>query len=708
MVALAWAAALFGSVWQQSGGHFMLPLDDAYIHLQYAKMAAKAQPLAYTTGAAPSGGATSPLWVLSLVPAFLIGLLGVKGALAAFLLGVPLFAAGAFLCHRLTTALTGHSGLGYLALALFALNGHAAWAFFSGMETGLFTVLLLGVFAGQAAWFGEERRGGLVFSIACAALLPLARPEGAGIVLLLILLSLFRRRGPTPLSPLGYLPGLALFAIWIVLLGLATGTWKPSGAATKGLFSDPETTPWIALRLVGQNLAAIATDFFANRIPDPAYTAFKGNPVMPYVALGLGFLAVFGGGSAIITDWRTRRPSLPSLMAILWLAGLLSVTASRYPFIHHQRYLVPWSVLAIPLAMLGIRRISALFGQNDGPAAGALGLLLAATALPAVPWWAAEFGRNGRDLFHQHRVLSFALEGLPRDQILAVSDTGILIYYSDLPHADVIGLTSSEFTPVAALGEGAILERLSSLPQQPTRMATYDEWWSEGFPLGDVLTAAAIADNSITSGAVLTLRLLPAYSPADAPSTPGLRVNWELDHLDPASEAVADYRYDLDPQDRRYDVWPSPNRPARTYLVDDDGSTVTLPVAVSEGARWVRSEEFRIPATAIVGLSSPTLHLRIARDAEDIEPGRISSRTLVLSYLSENRQGRAWQDLPLSLQGDGWLGAAVPLSSLGFERGQTGGEGSGGPLRIRLRSADPRFPGWYGARYWIEGPAAAP
>src|SRR5690606_22729994 len=113
------------------------------------------------------------------------------------------------------------------------------------------------------------------------------------------------------------------------------------------------------------SMSAIVTQFYDNQIPDPAYAAFKGTNTMPFMPPFLGVMALLGGGWALLSEWRGRRIGAASFLFVVWLGGLASVAASRIPFIHNLRYLVPWTMLAIPLAVLGIRRLSALFKSHE-------------------------------------------------------------------------------------------------------------------------------------------------------------------------------------------------------------------------------------------------------------------------------------------------------------------------------------------------------
>src|SRR5215471_17907168 len=63
------------------------PLDDTYIHFQYARSIAELHPFRYTEGAAPTPGATSLLWPLLLAPFYALGLHGERLLFIAWTLG---------------------------------------------------------------------------------------------------------------------------------------------------------------------------------------------------------------------------------------------------------------------------------------------------------------------------------------------------------------------------------------------------------------------------------------------------------------------------------------------------------------------------------------------------------------------------------------------------------------------------------------------
>src|SRR5688572_7571908 len=124
-------------------GEYVMPLDDVYIHFQYARQLAVGQPYVYNPGLPPTSGATSFLYPYMLAVGVLLGFGGLNLGIWVMALGAVALAASAWLVYRLSRL---HSPLwvSVLMAAAFALSGPISWHSMSGMETGyaiLFTLL---------------------------------------------------------------------------------------------------------------------------------------------------------------------------------------------------------------------------------------------------------------------------------------------------------------------------------------------------------------------------------------------------------------------------------------------------------------------------------------------------------------------------------------------------------------------------------------
>jgi len=704
-LAAAGTILLFAVSWFTAGGHFMLPLDDSYIHLQYARQLAQDSPLVYTEGMAPSGGMTSPFYVLLLTPMHFFGIEGAKGAFAAFLFGGALWMLAAIWTFQLVKKLASRAA-GILAALLLMANGHIMWNFLSGMETGLFAVLLLGAALGTHCWLRDEQPHGRNMALACFAILPLVRPEGL-VVLLAALAIVIWRKGQEPrLNSLPLLLCLLPFLSWLGILQLATGDWRPAGLTVKGLSSYPLLSLAEKFQLAAGTLDAIATRFYANMIPDPAYAAFKGTTTMPYIAPFLGFPALFGAGWVMANQWRKGRPAGGVLLALLWVLGLATLAASRLPFIHHQRYLAPYTVMAIALAAVGLWRIAQLFQQHEGTALGAVGAGFLLVSVPSLFFWTAEYGRNSRDIYHLLRRTTFLLQ--QSQQPAAISDAGVLAYYTDRPLYDLIGLGSCEFTRPAAIGEGAILEALSGLPQnrRPETLVSYPSWWSAEFPLGERQWGVSIPETSITSGTDLSSFPI-LWDQIDLgerpPIAPGVGLMFSLDVADLASEQAADYDFDIGIYDADHRAWPQPlapvarfTRPA-TRALDTASSPTRMRFLVHEGlavdgGRTVRGERFqfapeRFPTGVLV------LHVRYSTPpvAEHLKP---AAQGLAITIISNSTGYAVRRHLELAPVEPG--GARTAHLDLTGDFDEAGGESW-------TIWAEPLPPGaaWSSYHYWI-------
>lgn len=180
VVTLLCARSFYRSMWYQTGGAWSAPLDDVFIHLDFARQTARGAFLEWAPGNGYSSGATSPLYALVLAAGYRLGARG----------GALLVVAALLAMAACWTALLGYRR-GYVALGrgtaallglpfLFYAVGAADWAFWSGMEVALFVGLHGVVFA---AWCRHAARGRAPssravwgFGVSCI-LLVATRPE---------------------------------------------------------------------------------------------------------------------------------------------------------------------------------------------------------------------------------------------------------------------------------------------------------------------------------------------------------------------------------------------------------------------------------------------------------------------------------------------------------------------------------------------------
>ena len=115
------------------------PLDDAWIHLQFAKNIASGQGFSYNPGI-PVAGSTAPLWTLVLA---LPARLGFDPVAAAKAIGIALTIAAALVAGRLTEWLTTSRAAGVFTALALALAPRMIWGALSGMEVSLYSFLAI-------------------------------------------------------------------------------------------------------------------------------------------------------------------------------------------------------------------------------------------------------------------------------------------------------------------------------------------------------------------------------------------------------------------------------------------------------------------------------------------------------------------------------------------------------------------------------------
>jgi hypothetical protein len=486
------------------------PIDDSWIHLQFARNLHAGAGLSYG-GDRLVAASTSPLWT-----ALLSALYALPGAVELWtkLLGVALHAVSVVLTFRLGRQLGLAPSRSALAAALVALTDVLVWSAISGMEVPLFVALSL---AGLSRHVAERRdpamspRSFLLFGLAA-----LARPEG---LLLPILAAVDRAFTSAPdasgpaFSPIGArraLAGLALAAMVVVPVALAflaiSGSPLPTtlGAKSSG---PPQWIPQL------RHLRVIFGFIFSSQ-PLPALLAAGG------AARLVGRLGGPRDSGLLLPAWALSMPVASSMLS----SGqeLLVGNFGRYFF----PLIPPFIVLGV-VALEGVRfdRLRNLaIGRLRIPLA--VGALLAAMILPAVALTVrgGELYLRARGNVEDSDSAAAAWIGrfVPPDAKLALCDVGVVGYRRPNPIVDLGGIVSPErqrylrtMKRERGLAWPAAL-RLWLDEQRPEIVVVFPSW----FPLLEhepsrfpVLHRFRIADNVAMAGDELVIYGTPWTRP---------------------------------------------------------------------------------------------------------------------------------------------------------------------------------------------------
>jgi hypothetical protein len=413
-------------------GGLGFPLDDSWIHLQFARNLARGLGLSYNPGHLVTGS-TAPLWTALLSILFLL-----PGSVIAWTkaLGIVLHLAGIEATRRLARELGLSRGLAALAAGLTLATSWLVWAALSGMEIPLFILLSLWGIILHLRERADPRR--LPLSVAVLAVAVLARPEGL-LLLLLAFLDRFvdfapaaegsmRWRAPSPRTlltgaafALCALAGPCLFYAWAGGSVLPTTWAAKGGGGTHGLLPDQR----YLLNVLGL--------FFH---PQPWMTVLAG-----------------AGATDLAARLGTSRDR--GLLPALWLFALPLAYSVLTPgptlmLGNFGRYYFPLFPVLVVLGVVGLEGpVRALARLPSRALRTALAILGAAVlAAPTV----ATFFR-GEPFYVQNvanveesdvAVAHWLAARVPPEAVLAVNDIGAIKYLLPNPIVDLASIATPE------------------------------------------------------------------------------------------------------------------------------------------------------------------------------------------------------------------------------------------------------------------------
>jgi hypothetical protein len=462
----------------ETGGAPLMPVDDAYIHFQYARQVASGEPFVYNPGEDPSSGATSLLYPFILAIGYKLGFTGLNLGYWAYLVGALALFASALTVRAASFAAGLPQWLAIVMGAAVASWGALVWHAFSGMETALvvaFTLLTFHTF--------ERRR--LVSFVAAASILAMLRPEASVMAVLASGLYLSReirllitahrsaaahsamRNGASDNSASSFL--LSTFHFPLILLPVAfaaiqpllnlalTGTSNAAGSQAKSLLSIvPFGFSYVAGRIF-ENFARAWEAFLFGIANDGAWM------ILPPL---IGISALFG-----LFRIARHRP-LTALLPLLWLpiiyAAISTLDTAGW---HFRRYQMPLLALVFPLTAHAAAALTA-YPRSRARLVGYTLILSALLNSIFVGYHAA----NVESVATQPLAMAHWLaENTPPDALIAVHDVGLIRYVGGRDTLDMVGLTTPGMADAWRNGPGAVGEALIHGPRRPDYIAAYDD-----------------------------------------------------------------------------------------------------------------------------------------------------------------------------------------------------------------------------------------
>ena len=704
------ARSFYGYMLKQTGGEWSAPLDDVFIHFDYARATALGHPFEWTVGNGYSSGNTSLTYPFVLALGWALGFTG-RSLMkwAALVAAVSVF--GLLLSARRLFIEGDRDDWGrlssYLLPPIFLGVGALDWSLWSGMEVSFFLatwavalVAWLKLDADARSVKAPKTTSGHAWWLGVAgALLVTTRPEAAATIGIFGLAAAIAHRRSGRIRMTGLLlrigmPAVAMLTLQAIANKALTGEWSANGAIVKLALNNPYMTAadklddyignvrYAVLRNLDYHFAHIEGEHMSALVPAGWPTT---NP-LAYLArtawwAGMVPLAL---ATLPLAFARTRRLAL-----VLWsqiIAWVVIVALNGQVRWQNERYVMPavaWLMILVALGVSVSLRTRAGTSGRGGPARpnivamvvlGALlvqviGVLtrpagtmpvfriswllaLAGGGLSALllrPWTARAafvalallfawdhqipkmrdqkwfFGRASRNIRDQHLTLGRYLGELKPRRVL-VGDAGAILYESDRPGLDIIGLGGYHLLPFARAGVHglpATLELLERVPDadKPDVLAIFPTWWGV-LPVwfaSDVLRRFPVEGNVICGGyehvvyradwhVLGTGDRIRALPPGDT------RVMAQVDVADLVSEQANAYLFDHpsngwtdmrvlpDPTDSRRDMFDAGRR-----------------IAVGKSERWVaRGLAAGAPAHLVVRTAPESkTHLRVRIDGVD-------------------------------------------------------------------------------------------
>ena len=631
-------------------GEPALPLDDSFIHLQYARNLAGGRFFEYVAGEGYTSGATSFLWPLLLAPFFAAGLDGLALVPVTWIFGTLLHAATAYETWRLGRPLVGDTAA-IAAGAMCSVFGAFAWFAASGMETMMLAWILLRgarVAAETLEWPARaatlavssraeprERQSPRAPTVELALLglaAPLVRPEGALVsVIAAATLVLFARRSGRPIgAALALAPCLGPFAVPLSHLAF-TGHAASATAMVKHLAFDPylDRAAVIAASLANAKLLVMSL------LDGGPWTAVF-VPARAVVAIALGIVAL------PLCAVRRRAWFRAALVLALALGTLGPATYATMLW-NRVRYIWPFApawflLIAAACSELGAR----VRGGGTTKGRRFLGILEPALAWGAVTLFGAKLDWATRDLATSARAISrqqvalarWARHELPEDALVGVNDTGAIAYLSGRKTFDVVGLTTEGEAAYWAAGAGPRFEHYERVAREPagrplpTHFVVYEQWMAMPAVLGAFLHEATVLDQSILGGRTMGA-FVADHSLFDSGARPLTRhegePTGELDVADLESERAHGYR--LGDARAHYTVAAIAVTPSGDEVADG-------------GRRWRAEDRFRLDVTLPV-----TLVMRTHSE----EPLAIYADGVLVGTARAANSGATWAESELTL-----------------------------------------------------------
>lgn len=623
------AVTFYGYMHIQTRGEWSAPLDDVFIHFDYARAAARGFPFEWSEGNGFSSGNTSILYPFVLALGYLGGLRSTNLMVWAGFVAIVSMLLFFVVVGRALDPLS-RAAKYFVPPAVLSL-GALAWSLWSGMENafhlGVWALMLWPAIevSNSAGDLRAMRRYAWVAGF-FGALLIWTRPESAVCIaafafyIAIIVGRSFGLRDAVPTLFRVGLPGVFALGAQAVANRVFTGEWTAAGAIVKLAINHPYMT---SDQKYGEWRSLVDYVVLRN-------TQHHFSDVMPW-----GWLVPL---VALVPLAHKKTRGFALLLWAQIIGWSLLVALNGQVRWQNERYTMSAVAWLFVLAAAGLGVLIAPALRTDATARMVWSGRTIVACLAMWFYWKHQapnmrdqiwfFGRASRNIRDQHIIAGKVLAERKARRVL-VGDAGALMYASDRPGLDLIGLGGYHDYPFAragANGLGSSIELIERIPPEdrPDYMALYPTWWGDLPPLfGKRLVGIPVVGNVICGGAEKVLYRAD-WTALDRKGIPrslrdGEHVVDELDVADLMSEKA--HGYNLPKPGMGFVVFrvlPEPGNRSRDLfdagriIPTDEGERATFVVPERSGRLVVRvvpskpmAADVRIDGNVVGRLTAP-------------------------------------------------------------------------------------------------------
>ncbi len=441
------------------------PLDDPWIHLQFAKNLAEYGSFSYFKNEVVTAGSTSPIYTIILAAGFLI----TKNEMwLSYVIGIIFFAFSVYYFYKLSGTFFPKEN--WLAIAAALLLVFDKWLNFisvTGMETTLYIFLLV------ACYYYYRKMNAIGFAVTLG-LTFWTRPDALAFIAAIAADYFFRvylkNRSPKDNTDillfekkdLYKIAGIfgAIMAAYFAMNYIIAGSLLPNTYSAKLAYYSAE------FRSRSEFLKLEVWEYFTESA---------------YLLIFIPF--VFGVFKLASDSFKLKyNPLLP---AFIFIALLIFMYWYKLPYAHRfGRYMMPVFPFYILISVYGGREFFRWFANYIGDSKLVNGLnviLLAGT----IVYFASEYNST-KEIFQdqsrhiyirQVETAKWLKNNTPEGSTIATHDVGAIAYYSDRKVVDVVGLINPEFISKLNTKEFAGFVEEQIIKKNVTYMAFLKEWF---------------------------------------------------------------------------------------------------------------------------------------------------------------------------------------------------------------------------------------